>query len=140
MAVMRNGASAEVGTVGNEGVTGLALLIAHYAHALTVQIMQSAACNALHPIEKLACKWMLMTHDRVFVNELKVTHEFSGLMFGACRPHVTKVARQLQHAGLIAYRHGQVTVLDRRKLEAGSCECYGIVSNYFNEFLSHLPR
>jgi CRP-like cAMP-binding protein len=178
MAVMRNGASAEVGTVGNEGVTGLALfygdatepsesliqvpgkgrllaaavfqrelarhgvlyrLIAHYAHALTVQIMQSAACNALHPIEKRACKWMLMTHDRVFVNEFKLTHEFLGLMLGASRPHVTKVARQLQHAGLIAYRHGQVTVLNRRKLEAGSCECYGIVSNYFNEFLSQLP-
>jgi CRP-like cAMP-binding protein len=99
--------------------------------------MQSAACNALHSIEKRACKWMLMTHDRVFTNEFKLTHEFLGLMLGASRPHVTKVARKLQHAGLIAYRHGLVTVLNRRKLEAGSYECYGIVSNYFNAFLSH---
>lgn len=177
MSVMLSGASAEVGTVGNEGVTGLALffgdssepsealvqvpgvgrllpapifqqelarkavlhqLIGHYAHALVVQIMQSAACNALHPIEKRACKWLLMTHDRVFTNEFKLTHEFLGLMLGASRPHVTTVARHLQQAGLISYRHGNVTVLDRRGLEAGACECYAMVADYFNEFLKRL--
>jgi CRP-like cAMP-binding protein len=177
MSVMRSGAAAEVGTVGNEGVTGLALfygdasepsesliqvpgkgrllpadvfqqeltrhtifyrLIARYAHALTVQIMQSAACNALHPVEKRACKWMLMTHDRVFTNEFKLTHEFLGLMLGVSRPSVTVVAKQLQQEGLITYHRGQVTVLDRRRLEAGACECYGIVSEYFNKFLKHL--
>lgn len=177
MSVMRSGAAAEVGTVGNEGVTGLALfygdasepsesliqvpgkgrvlpaevfqqelarhgvfyrLIAHYAHALTVQVMQSAACNALHPLEKRACKWMLMTHDRVYTNEFKLTHEFLGLMLGVSRPSVTVVAKQLQQKRLIAYRRGQVTVLDRRKLEANSCECYGIVSEYFNELLKRL--
>jgi CRP-like cAMP-binding protein len=177
MTVMRGGKSAEVGTVGNEGVTGLALfygdsnepsesliqvpgrgrflpadifqqelarhsvfyrLITHYAHALTVQVMQSAACNALHSIEKRACKWMLMIHDRVFMNEFKLTHEFLGLMLGASRPSVTVVAQQLQQAGLIAYRHGNVTVLDRRELEVGSCECYGVVSSYFNKFFQRL--
>jgi CRP-like cAMP-binding protein len=177
MSVMRAGAAAEVGTVGNEGVTGLALfygdasepsesliqvpgkgrllpaqvfqqelarhaifhrLVAHYAHALMVQVMQSAACNALHPVEQRACKWMLMTHDRVFTNEFKLTHEFLGMMLGVSRPTVSVIARKLQGAGLIVYRHGNVTVLDRQKLEAGSCECYGIVSSYFNMFLKRL--
>jgi CRP-like cAMP-binding protein len=177
MSVMHSGKTAEVGTVGNEGVTGLALffgdvsepsesmiqvpgkgrllsakvlqrelarhavlhrLIAHYAHAFTVQVMQSAACNALHPVEQRACKWMLMTHDRVFTNEFKLTHEFLGMMLGVSRPTLTVVARKLQQEGLITYRHGQVTVLNRRKLEAGSCECYGIVSKCFNAFLQHL--
>lgn len=177
MSVMRNGASAEVGTIGNEGVTGVTLffgdarepsesmiqvpgagrmlpadvfqqelsrnaalhqLVARYAHALMVQVMQSAACNALHPIERRACKWLLMTHDRVFTDEFKLTHEFLSMMLGASRPHVSVVAEQLQRAGLIACRHGQVTVLDRKRLEACSCECYGIVSRYFDEFLRHL--
>jgi CRP-like cAMP-binding protein len=113
-------------------------LIAHYAHAFTIQVMQSAACNALHPIEQRACKWMLMTHDRVFTDEFTLTHEFLGMMLGASRPHVTLVARKLQDAGLIAYRHGRVIVRDRRRLEAGACECYGIVSTYFNHFLLRL--
>jgi CRP-like cAMP-binding protein len=65
--------------------------------------MQSAACNALHPLEQRACKWMLMTHDRVFTDEFKLTHEFLGLMLGVSRPGVTVVAQQLQHAGLIRF-------------------------------------
>jgi CRP-like cAMP-binding protein len=179
MSIMLSGAAAEVGTVGNEGVTGLALfygdetepsesmiqvpgkgrllpahvfqeelmrhglfhrLIGHYAHALTVQIMQSAACNALHSLEQRACKWMLMTHDRVFTDEFTLTHEFLSMMLGVTRPSVTIVAGQLQQAGLITYRHGHVTVLDRSGLEAGSCECYGIVSKYFDRFLQRLAR
>jgi CRP-like cAMP-binding protein len=100
--------------------------------------MQSAACNAVHPIEQRACKWMLMTHDRVFTDEFKLTHEFLGMMLGASRPHVTLVARKLQRSGVIAYRRGLVTVRDRRKLKPGSCECYRVVSHYFNEFLRRL--
>jgi CRP-like cAMP-binding protein len=177
LSVMESGRTAEVSTIGNEGVTGLSVyfgdasepvelmvqvpgvgrllpvdvfrrelarhevfhrLIGHYAHALVVQLMQSAACNAVHPIEQRACKWMLMTHDRVFTDEFKLTHEFLGMMLGASRPHVTLVARKLQRSGVIAYRRGLVTVRDRRKLKPGSCECYRVVSHYFNEFLRRL--
>jgi CRP-like cAMP-binding protein len=177
LSVMESGRTAEVSTIGNEGVTGLSVyfgdasepselmvqvpgvgrllpvdvfrrelarhevfhrLIGHYAHALVVQLMQSAACNAVHPIEQRACKWMLMTHDRVFTDEFKLTHEFLGMMLGASRPHVTLVARKLQRTGVIAYRRGLVTVRDRQRLEAGSCECYRVVSRYFNEFLRRL--
>jgi CRP-like cAMP-binding protein len=179
MSVMRAGAAAEVATIGNEGVTGVALffdeasgpsasmiqvpgagrmlpasifrkelarqgalhsLIGHYAHALMTQIMQSAACNALHDIEQRTCKWLLMTHDRVFSDEFTLTHEFLSLMLGASRPTVSIVAHKLQSAGLIAYRRGHVTVLDRKGLEAGACECYAIVSAAFDRFLRRLDR
>jgi CRP-like cAMP-binding protein len=112
--------------------------IGHYAHALMVQVMQSAACNALHSMEQRACKWMLMTHDRVFTDTFRLTHEFLAMMLGATRPTVTVVAQQLQQAGLIAYRRGEVTVLDRRRLEEGSCECYRVVRNCFDAFLQKL--
>lgn len=177
MSVMRNGTSAEVGTIGNEGVTGVAVffgdtaepseslvqvpgagrslpaavfrkeiaqkgrlyeLISHYAHALMVQLMQSAACNALHPVEKRGCRWLLRTHDRVFTDEFMLTHEFLGLMLGVRRQTITVIARDLQRAGLIKYRHGHVTILNREGLEQGSCECYGIVSKYFDRFLKSL--
>lgn len=78
--------------------------------------------------------------NSVFTNEFKLTHEFLGLMLGVTRPSVTVVAKQLQHKGLITYRRGNVTVLDRRRLETGSCECYAIVSKYRNEFLPPLTR
>jgi CRP-like cAMP-binding protein len=177
MSVMQSGATAEVGTIGNEGMTGLALfygdvtepsesivqvpgmgrvmpsevfqaemarketlhaLIRHYAHALLVQLMQSAACNALHCVEERTCKWLLMTHDRVEGDEFKLTHEFLGLMLGVRRSSVTLVAHQLQHAGMINYRSGVVTVLDRKGLEDTSCECYAVVRAYFDRFFERL--
>jgi len=113
-------------------------LIGHYAHALMIQIMQAAACNALHSVEKRACKWLLMTHDRVFSDEFKLTHEFLGMMLGVSRPQVSVVTKQLERAGLIAYHRGQVTVTDRKGLEAQACECYGIISTYFDRFLNRL--
>jgi hypothetical protein len=33
----------------------------------------------------------------------------------------------LQHAGLIRYSRGRVTILDRERLEEASCECYRVV-------------
>jgi len=177
MAVMRTGAAAEVGTIGNEGVTGVALffgddsepsesmiqvpgkgrmlpagvfrdelerrgalhrLVGHYAHALMIQVMQSAACNALHPIEKRACKWLLMTHDRVFTNEFTLTHEFLSMMLGVTRPMVSGVAERLQRDGLIRYRRGHVTILNRERLEKSTCECYATVTRAFDAFLKRL--
>ena len=103
-----------------------------------IQIMQSAACNALHSVEQRACKWLLMTHDRVFTNEFKLTHEFLGLMLGVSRPTVSLVAEQLRQAHLIAYHRGHVKVLDRAGLEAGTCECYATVKMVFDAFLQKL--
>jgi CRP-like cAMP-binding protein len=179
MAVMRAGAAAEVGTIGNEGVTGVALyfgdtsepsesliqvpgwgrmlpavvfkkelarrgalhrLIGHYAHALMIQIMQSAACNALHNMEQRTCKWLLTTHDRVFTDDFILTQEFLSLMLGAARPTVSLVAHDLQRDGLITYRRGHVTVRDRKGLEARACECYAIVSRVFDAFLLRLNK
>jgi DNA-binding FadR family transcriptional regulator len=62
-----------------------------------------------------------MTHDRVFTDEFKLTHEFLGMMLGVSRPQVRLVTKQLERAGLIAYHRGQVTVIDRKGLEAEAC-------------------
>jgi hypothetical protein len=41
---------------------------------------------------------------------------------------VTTAAGALQQAGLIAYRHGRITVLDPAGLEEVSCECFGRIA------------
>jgi len=99
-------------------------LIARYAQALTGFIMQSTACNAVHSVEQRLARWLLMAHDRVGKDDFPLTQEFVAMMLGASRPTVTIVAGTLQKAGLITYHRGQVTIVDRKKLEAASCECY----------------
>ena len=95
-------------------------------------MMHSTGCIAFHPVQQRCCRWLLMTHDRVQRDEFHLSHEFLAMMLGSTRPTVTVVAGTLQKAGLINYKHGRITILDRKRLESASCECYGTVKGHFD--------
>ena len=104
------------------------ILVARYAHAYFGFVMQSTACNAVHSIEQRLARWLLTAQDRVDQNSFPLTQEFVAMMLGTTRPTVTVVAGTLQRAGLITYRHGHLTILDRDGLENASCECYRVAA------------
>ncbi|SIO66535.1 cAMP-binding domain of CRP or a regulatory subunit of cAMP-dependent protein kinases [Singulisphaera sp. GP187] len=91
-----------------------------------------AACNCLHSVEERCARWLLMCRDSVVTDEFSLTQEYLALMLGVHRPSVTVAAGALQHAGLISYRHGRMTVLDRERLEEASCECYRAIKDESN--------
>jgi CRP-like cAMP-binding protein len=105
--------------------------VRRYAQGLLALIMQSTACMALHAVQDRCCRWLLMAHDRVHRDEFELSHEFLAMMLGATRPTVTEVAGALQKSGLIRYRHGHMTIVDRAGLEGASCECYTTVRDHF---------
>ena len=107
-------------------------VVALYAQAHLLQVMQSAACNALHDLTQRCCRWLLQTQDRVESPELFLKHEFLAIMLGVHRPTVTAVLGTLQHAGWIASRYGRIEVLKRRRLEAAACECYEVTRAHFD--------
>jgi CRP-like cAMP-binding protein len=88
---------------------------------------QSIACNRLHPLLERCARWLLMAHDRVEGDLLSLTQEYLAVMLGVRRPAVNVAARTLAAAGLITYRRGAITILDREGLEAAACECYATV-------------
>ena len=104
------------------------LVLLRYAQALLTQIAQTAVCNRHHTVDQQLCRWLLMTLDRLPSNELTVTQEQIANMLGVRREGVTEAAGKLQRAGAIRYSRGRIEVLQRRKLEAGSCECYQAAS------------
>jgi CRP-like cAMP-binding protein len=111
-------------------------LFVSYSETLLSQVQQTVACNALHGTEERMCRWLLMMHDRAEGEALPYTHEFLSHMLGANRKSVTLAAQALQTAGLISYRRGRIRVHDRRGLEKASCECYAIVKERFDAFLT----
>lgn len=170
VAEFEDGARAEVGVIGSEGMVGVPLLSAvdtsftqymvqlpgaalrmgaaafrqelqenasfrtvllRYNEALQAQIMQTAACNGRHGLEQRLARWLLMAHDRAGKDELSLTQDFIAMMLGVHRPTVTVAARILQRAGLIRYRAGLISVVDRSNLEAACCECYAAVQRRF---------
>jgi CRP-like cAMP-binding protein len=95
--------------------------------ATIIQISQSVACNRIHTAEERLCRWLLMMSDRGETEYFPQTQEFLSRMLGAARPVVTLTAGALQKAGLIKYSRGNLTILDRKGLEAKACECYAKV-------------
>lgn len=172
--VMANGASAEIGVVGDEGVVGISLfmggqttpnravtqsggeairlkarllteefnkggpvmhLLLRYTQALITQMAQTAVCNRHHSLDQQLCRWLLLSLDRLSSNQLVMTQELIANMLGVRREGVTEAAGRLQEAGHISYRRGQITVLDRERLEQRSCECYAVVKKEYDRLL-----
>lgn len=111
-------------------------LLHRYTQAFFVQVSQATACNRLHPAEERLARWLLMCRDRVGSHEFTLTHEFLGQMLGVRRATVTVIAGMLQEAGIIRYRRGRVTIVNRERLEEASCECYGIVKAEYDRLLT----
>jgi len=161
--------SVEVGVVGCEGVTGMALMgglrratcsalmqiegsafrmdghafekavqscnefrdrLLRYSAIQMMQVAQTAACNRLHDARQRLARWLLLAHDRITSNVVKLTHEFLAIMLGTDRPSVTLAARYLQQMGAIEYRRRALTIVNRKLLERASCRCYFAVQRY----------
>ena len=109
-------------------------LYCRYADYLLAQVVQSVACNAFHPIEARAARWLLTAQDRSG-SRLELTQEALAGLLGVQRTTVNAVARELQDDGLINYSRGVITVTDREELKHRSCECYEQVERHFKAVL-----
>jgi len=112
-------------------------LMLRYTQALITQMAQTAVCNRHHSLDQQLCRWLLLSLDRLQSNELVMTQELIANMLGVRREGVTEGALKLQHAGLIQYARGHITVLDRAGLEKRSCECYAVVKKEYDRLLPH---
>lgn len=111
-------------------------LLLRYTMALLNQIAQGTACNRLHEVQERCARWLLQTHDRVDGDSFPMTQEFLSQMLGVHRPTVSVAAAMPQKAGLIDYMRGQITVADRKGLEAASCSCYRIIREEYDRLLN----
>ena len=108
----------------------LQLSLTRYAIIQSLQIAQTAACNRLHEVGRRLARWLLLAQDRLGASTLPITHDFLATMLGTDRPSVSLAAAKLQRKKLVEYRRGVVTVRNRKRLEAASCECYGVIRQF----------
>jgi CRP-like cAMP-binding protein len=110
-------------------------LLLRYTQALITQMAQTAVCNRHHSLDQQLCRWLLLSLDRLPGDELLMTQELIANMLGVRREGVTEGAMKLQHAGLIRYARGRISVLDRAGLEKRTCECYAVVRREYERLL-----
>jgi CRP-like cAMP-binding protein len=177
--MFKDGRSAEIAVVGNDGAIGVALfmggetttnraivqsagsayrlsgerlkeelgrhtemlhILLRYTQALITQMAQTAVCNRQHSLEQQLCRWLLLSLDRLASSELTMTQKLIADMLGVRREGVTEAAGKLQKLGVITYRRGRITVVDRPALERLCCECYAVVKQETDRLLPLHPR
>lgn len=117
---------------------GLQNVLLRYSQALLTQMAQTAVCNRHHSVDQQLCRWLLLSLDRLPSNKLTMTQELIANMLGVRREGVTEAAGKLQADGMIKYSRGRITVLDKPRLEANCCECYGVVKKEFDRLLPNI--
>jgi CRP-like cAMP-binding protein len=110
-------------------------LLLRYTQALITQMAQTAVCNRHHSLDQQLCRWLLLSLDRLQEPELVMTQELIANMLGVRREGVTEAAISLHRAGLINYKRGHITVVDRAGLERRTCECYAVVKKEYDRLL-----
>ncbi len=114
------------------------LLLLRYTQSLITQMAQTAVCNRHHTIDQQLCRWLLLSLDRLPTNRLTMTQELIANMLGVRREGVTEAASKLQKLGVIQYRRGEITVIDRPRLEDLVCECYAVVKKETDRLLPYM--
>jgi Mn-dependent DtxR family transcriptional regulator len=87
-------------------------------------------------VDQQLCRLLLLSLDRLSSNELVMTQEVIANMLGVRREGVTEAARKLQQDGMITYKRGHISEVDRPKLEKRVCECYAVVQREYDRLLS----
>lgn len=114
----------------------LATLLTKYQHFLMMQMAQTAACNRHHTLDQQLSCWFLHCLDRIPSNELIITQEFIAQMLGVRREGVTAAAGKLQKNGIISYRRGRISIIDRAGLEDRACECYESIRREYDRIMT----
>jgi hypothetical protein len=93
----------------------------HLAKSVRVISVDQDASN------RQASHWLLQSQDLIGSDTFSLTQEFLSHMLGVRRNTVSVEAHAVQEAGLIRYRRGNVTILNRDGLEDCACECYSVI-------------
>jgi len=120
------------------GGSTLRNVLAAHEQFFVADIQQTAACNALHPVEARMSRWMLRMMDLVGA-AMPLTQDYLAAMIGVRRSSVSGVAMRLQDAGILSYRRGQLRIENVDRLRQTSCECYEAVRENYRRLLGIQP-
>jgi CRP-like cAMP-binding protein len=114
---------------------GLLQVLLMYLQLRTVKIAQISVCSRHHSIEQQLCRVLLNALDYSLTNSIAITQHTIAEKLNVRRESITLIAGNLQREGIIQLKRGKIIVLNRRALEAKTCECYYVIAKVANSLL-----
>jgi CRP-like cAMP-binding protein len=170
------GTQVEVGLIGSEGVSGIAVILGsdrsphhtfiqaagdglrveikmfeklisrsatlhrhllRYVQTFAVQIACTAAANGRGKVEQRLARWILMAHDRLDSDNIRLTHEFLAIMLGIRRAGVTDALSALVRRRAIRKEGlGLFVVVNRKVLEKIAGSFYGVPEREYKRLMT----
>jgi len=111
-------------------------LLARYADCLLAQIFQSVACNASHPLEQRAAKWLSSAVERTQRQHIAMTQDQFGSILGVGRSYASRLIQRFKADGLVTTRRAGLVVRDPAGLRKRACGCDDLVRAHFEQVLA----
>lgn len=111
-------------------------ILQRYLYVVLAELSQTVGCIHFHDVGKRLARGLLLAHDRARTDHLLLTHQLLADMLGVQRGAITLAAIKLQDEDIIRYSRGKISILNRRKLEAASCGCYGASIEHYASIFS----
>lgn len=103
----------------------LRAVILDYVYRFMLQVVREAHVRARFKLEARLARWLLLFHDRVEGDELRVTHDTLASLLGVRRAGVSVAAKKLERDAILTLNRGAIVIQDRKSLEAASGGAYG---------------
>lgn len=118
----------------------LQALLLRFVQAFTIQMGRTIVSNLIDPVERRLSRWLLMYHDRIAGDEMRITHDHIATMLGVRRASVTETLHILEGEGAIRSRRGCITMRERAMLERLAGESYGFAEAHYRRLIAPFGR
>lgn len=100
--------------------------LACFVHAFSAQASHTALANGRGALDARLARWLLMAHDRIESDRLRLTHELLSIMLGVQRPTVSLALHKMEAADAIRTQRSVIIVRNRALLRKAAKGFYGV--------------
>jgi CRP-like cAMP-binding protein len=115
-------------------------MLLRYVHCFISQMGRTILSNLHDSVEKRLARWLLMNHDRLEGDQIRLTHGQLAIMLGVRRATVTDALHLLEGEGMIRSTRGVIAVRDRARLLAVAGESYGAAETEYARFIAPFAK
>lgn len=109
-------------------------MLCQYLVIVAIHMSETIGSHSFHRLDARLARWLLVRHDRVGGDEIRVQHEEIADSLGVRRASVTDCLHIIEGEGHLRCRRGRIVIRDRAELLQMAGACYGAAEAQYRAF------